>query len=121
MISSEIEVKSDDKYDDYMSDDDPAWTVPLSFGVLRFDDGLQGLGVLGLWDDGVESVVPVGVVVDHPDWAVGLHKAVLTLDYLTVSLLVLVLLVAAVGVVDSVLEGVSGMVILQQTSCFWKI
>lgn len=53
-------------------------------------------------DDGVESVVVVGGVVDLTDGAVGLVEAVGSLDHVSVSRLPLVLHVAGVLVVDSI-------------------
>jgi hypothetical protein len=66
-------------------------------------DGVSGLDHLG-----VESVVGVGGVVDGADGTVGLHQTVVSLDNITVAGLGLTLLVAGVGVVDAVLEGVVG-------------
>ena len=63
-------------------------------------------------DCGVESSLPVGDVVDNPDAAVGLHKAVLPFDHITVSLLPGSFDVTSVRVVYAVLIGVERMVFL---------
>jgi len=75
-------------------------------------DGSGVDGVSGLGHDGVESVDGVSGVVDGADGAVGLHKAVLSLDDITVAGLRLALLVTSMGVVDAVVEGVLGVGVL---------
>ena len=74
---------------------------------------MDGWSLFG--DCGMESSLPVGDVVDNPDAAVGLHKAVLPFDHVTVSLLPGSFDVTSVGVVDAVLIGVERMVFLQNT------
>lgn len=62
----------------------------------------------GLVDDGIESVVVVGGVVDSANGTVGLHQRVLSLDHVAVTLLGLRLDVSGVGVLDAVVERVLG-------------
>jgi hypothetical protein len=62
------------------------------------------VGVSGLGDVGDESVVGIGGVVDGAGGSVGLQKAVVSLDDVTVAGLGLALLVAGVRVVHSVLK-----------------
>ena len=73
-------------------------------------DGLDGNGVdaLALVDDGVETMVVIGGVVDGTFAAVGLDEGVTALDYVTVAGLVVGLDVAGVGVVDTVAVAVLG-------------
>ena len=87
--------------------------VQSGLGVVAQDgggDGLDGDGVggRGLVDDGVESVVVVGGVLDGALAAVGLDEGVAALDYVTVAGLLLGLDVAGVGVVDAVAVAVLG-------------
>jgi hypothetical protein len=81
-------------------------------GGVRNGDGSDGLvddlggvgGVSGLGDDGVESVVVIGGVVDGAGGAIGLQKAVLSLDDISVAVLALALDITGVGVVHGVVE-----------------
>ena len=68
------------------------------------DDLLDGRG--RLVDDGVESVVVVGGVVDGADRTVGLNQRVLALDDISVALLGLRLDVTGMRVLDAVVERV---------------
>uniref|UniRef100_A0A182IQL9 Uncharacterized protein n=1 Tax=Anopheles atroparvus TaxID=41427 RepID=A0A182IQL9_ANOAO len=68
------------------------------------DDLLDGRG--GLVDDGVESVVVIGGVVDGAHRAVGFDQRVLSLDDVTVALLSLRLDVSGMRVLDAVVERV---------------
>jgi hypothetical protein len=85
-------------------------------GVVSDGGSVHGLGgngggvdgVSGLGDDGVESVVGVGGVVDGAGGAVSLDQGVVSLDDISVASLGLALLVAGVGISHSVFEGVVG-------------
>uniref|UniRef100_A0A182JH50 Uncharacterized protein n=1 Tax=Anopheles atroparvus TaxID=41427 RepID=A0A182JH50_ANOAO len=59
-------------------------------------------------DDGVESVVLIGGVVDHAAVSVGIDQSVLALDVISVALFLLTLDIASVLVVDGVRELVLG-------------
>lgn len=63
-------------------------------------------------DCGVESSLPVSDVVDNADAAVGLNKAVLPFDHVTISLLPGSFDVTSMRVVDTVLIGVERVVFL---------
>uniref|UniRef100_A0A182TZL9 Uncharacterized protein n=1 Tax=Anopheles melas TaxID=34690 RepID=A0A182TZL9_9DIPT len=90
----------------------PASPVPSSqpdggrsvVGNRGGDDLLDGRG--RLVDDGVESVVDVGGVVDGADRTVGLNQRVLALDDISVALLGLRLDVSGMRVLDAVVERV---------------
>jgi hypothetical protein len=60
----------------------------------------------GLVDDGVESVVVIGGVVNGSDWTVRFDEGVLSLDDISVALFVLWLDVSGVWVLDAVVESV---------------
>ena len=62
------------------------------------------VGVSGLGDVGDKSVVGIGGVVDGAGGAIGLQKAVVSLDNIAIAGLRLTLLVAGVRVVHSVLK-----------------
>lgn len=64
-------------------------------------------------DGGVETCLPVRVILDGAHIAIGLHERILSPDSITVSLLLLVLVVAGMGIVHSVLEGVLRMCVLR--------
>ena len=59
-------------------------------------------------DDGIESVVVIGGVINSSDGTVGFDEGVLSLDNISVTLLGLGLDVSGMGVLDSVVEGVLG-------------
>lgn len=84
--------------------------MSLSRSASFFVDGRPLFG-----DCGVESSLPVGNVVHNPDTSVGLHKAVLPFDHVTISLLPRSLDVTSVRIVDAVLIGIERMVFLQNT------
>lgn len=65
-------------------------------------------GMTSLVDHGVEAVVVVSSIGDGADSAVSLYQAVLSLDYVTVTLLPLVLHVAGVVVLHTIVVGVLG-------------
>lgn len=75
---------------------------------LGSDDLGHGLGNLdgGRFpaDDGVESVMVIGGVVDDTLVAIGIEQAVLSLDLVTVAAFVLALDISGVGIVDGVGE-----------------
>jgi hypothetical protein len=83
-------------------------------GVVSDGSSVHGLGgngggvdgVSGLGDDGVESVVGIGGVVDGAGGSVSLDQGVVSLDDISVAGLGLALLVAGVGISHSVLERV---------------
>ena len=83
--------------------------VRSGLSVVARDGGGDGVGGRSLVDDGVESVVVVGRVLDSAFAAVGLDEGVAALDYVTVAAFVLGLDVAGVGVVDTVAVVVLGM------------
>lgn len=60
----------------------------------------------GLVDDGVESVVVIGSVVDSSDRAIRFNQAVLSLDDISVAFLGLALDVSGMRVLDAVVERV---------------
>ena len=68
--------------------------------------GMNGVSVLGNYS--VESVDSVSGVVDNAESAVGLHKAVLSLDEVSVTVLSLGLDVTGEGVSNTVVVGVLG-------------
>ena len=65
-------------------------------------------GVSGVLNDSVESVVGISGVVDSSGGAVGLKKAVVTLNNITLSLFRLFLHVSSVSIMNSVVEVVVG-------------
>jgi hypothetical protein len=85
-------------------------------GVMSDGSSVHGLGgngggvdgVSGLGDDGVESVVGIGGVVDGAGGAVSLDQGVVSLDDISVAGLGLALLVAGVGISNAILERVVG-------------
>uniref|UniRef100_A0A182XNJ0 Uncharacterized protein n=1 Tax=Anopheles quadriannulatus TaxID=34691 RepID=A0A182XNJ0_ANOQN len=72
----------------------------------RLDDlvSLQGLTA----DDGVESVVLIGGVVNHTTVAIGVDQSVLSLDVITMTFLLLALDVTSMVIMYGVLELVLG-------------
>ncbi|KAJ8872218.1 hypothetical protein PR048_025820 [Dryococelus australis] len=64
--------------------------------------------VANLLDNGVEAIVVVGGVLDHPDGAVRLSQRVLSLHHVAITVLGLALHVARVQVLHAVLEPVLG-------------
>jgi hypothetical protein len=76
--------------------------VSISMLVVVVVDGRRMNRVADLLDDGVEAVVVVGRVLDHPDCAVGFVHRVRALHHVSVPLLVGGLHVAGVRVVYAV-------------------
>lgn len=60
----------------------------------------------------MEARLPVGVILHRAHIAIGLHKGILSLNHVTVALLLLVLVIARVGIIDGILEGIAWMGIL---------
>lgn len=81
-------------------------THDLSLNLTLGQDGGAVLLVTRVDHGGVESGLPVGVVLDGAHVAVGLHQRVLAADGIAIALLLLVLVVTGVGIVHSILEGV---------------
>lgn len=69
-------------------------------------------------DDGIESVVLIGSVIDGTDGAVRFEKLVLTFDYITITGFVLGFVVTSVWVFDSVFELVFWIRLLEQKRCY---
>jgi len=63
-------------------------------------------------DLGVEARLPVGVVLHRAHIAIGLNQGVLSLDHVSISLLLLVLVISRMGIIHGILEGISRMGIL---------
>lgn len=60
----------------------------------------------------METIVPVGDVVDNSDRTVWFHQTVLTFDYVSITFFVLSFMISGVVIVDTVFEGVSRMFVL---------
>lgn len=65
-------------------------------------------------DDSVETSVVVGIVVDYSQTAIWFYEGVGALDDVAVSRLPLGFIVMSVGIIDCVVEGVAGIVLVNK-------
>lgn len=65
--------------------------------------------VSGFLHDGIESVVVVGCIMDGTNGTIWFHKGITALNHVPIAYFVLGLVVARMGVLDSVIELVLGM------------